>query len=128
MVHVLIYSIPWYAKSYQILYTAVRKVTYYPKPHAPNKQFMSYQILYTMVYKVISDFEYHSTHPTSDSSLRKTLKVILKVMKPVGPSADAKLISSCQVHSYKSLLSPCEEVLKQLFLPAILTAFTFVPN
>ena len=58
------------------------------------------------------------THPlvlASGSSLRKTLKVILKVMKPVGPYRnitvfsgryqDVKIISSCQAHSYKSLLS-----------------------
>ena len=81
--------------------------------HALN---MSYTILYIGF-----------THPLvlgsddSDSSLRKTLKVILKVMKHVGPYRNIKhvalfsqadtnfissrqIISGCQGHSYKSLL------------------------
>ena len=45
---------------------------------------------------VVYDFEYIGTHPlvsASDSSLRKTLKVILKVMKPVGPYRNITVFS-----------------------------------
>ena len=114
----------WYAKSYM-----TPDIVYVPTEWSLRFYAAWYVKSYAILTHVAYDFEYIGTLPLSHMlftllrlTTKKNYKSYSSVMKPVGPyrnikhvalfsQADTKLISnrqiisSCQSHSYKSLLS-----------------------